>query len=125
MHAADAETHRLAYVEKLTAPTTAIAGQPVSVALYGHLPNPNWQLGEIRMARADHLITLSPWTDLVKRGMVVQMLVPFARTIPIGALTPGTWTIRALGYGRTQAEAHIQVLPAQAPPDEASPASQP
>lgn len=109
MHAAQADTHRLVYVESLTAPQTAIAGQPVSVILSGALPNPNWQLSTCNLARSDHHITISVWTDLAKHGMVVQMLVPFKRSIPIGPLTPGTWTIEAPGYGKSHAETQIEV----------------
>lgn len=102
---------RAAYVDHARAPAKVPAGERVEVVIEGSLPDPAWEVMDVEVARGDGRVKLTPWIRRKSKDMVMQVLVPFERTVPIEGLPNGKWTIEVQGHGDTKAQVEVQVGP--------------
>lgn len=81
------------FLSAVNAPASVPAGAPVEVVITGNLPSPAYELIEPAVQRREHAVHIHLASHIVKTGPVIQVLVPFTRTVILTDLDVGHWTI--------------------------------
>lgn len=105
------DRHLPMYVDKLEAPETAAAGEPVTVTVVGSWPTPAWKTEKVLLKRDAKAKILRIVVRGVNEGggFSIEMIQDHRETVKLPALEAGRWRLVAEGHADTKAEATLTV----------------
>jgi hypothetical protein len=103
----------LVYVDRMAAPDTAALAMPVTITVYGNLPDPSWCFDHFELVLQPLSLDVGVFGKKEDVELVAaQVLVPFEKTLSFTPDHVGTLTIRVIGKNDTLSTT-MTVLPSR------------
>jgi hypothetical protein len=92
----------MVYVERMAAPDSAVIDTPVTVTVWGNLPDPSWDFDHFELYFEMRSLTVGVFgkkSDV--EAVAAQVLVPFEKDLSFTPEREGILTIRVIGKNDT------------------------
>ncbi len=90
------------YVDEMPRLFTTARGRKLMIPITGNLPNPAYRLDSLHVEIKDRLVTITPLAHYNDSATVIQVLVPYSKTIEVGPLEAGEYQLRFEGRSGAQ-----------------------
>ncbi|MCL4706144.1 hypothetical protein KJ068_13325 [bacterium] len=90
------------YIDEMPRLFTTARGRKLMIPITGNLPNPAYRLDSLQVEIKGRVVTITPLAHYNDSATVIQVLVPYSKTIEIGPLETGEYQLRFEGRSGAQ-----------------------
>lgn len=90
------------YIDEMPRLFTTARGRKLMIPITGNLPNPAYRLDSLQVEIKGRVVTITPLAHYNDSATVIQVLVPYSKTIEVGPLEAGEYQLRFEGRSGAQ-----------------------